>query len=57
MVYPPEGGWFDYWTHEKHVRPVWFMKEAPLYVCPIYVKAGSIILMMEEMSYIAKEKR
>ncbi len=55
MVYLPEGVWYDYWTKEKIVGPTWFVKEAPLDVCPIYVKAGSVIPVMEEQSYIGEK--
>lgn len=55
MVYLPEGDWYDYWTREKITGPVWFVKEAPLDVCPIYVKAGSVIPMMEEQSYVGEK--
>ena len=43
MVYLPEGIWYDYWTRERIQGPAWFVREAPLDTCPIYVKAGSVI--------------
>lgn len=52
MVYLPQGTWYDYWTGEKLEGPVWFVREAPLDTCPIYVRAGSVIPMMEEQSYV-----
>ena len=55
MVYLPEGEWYDYWTHEKYTGETWIIKDAPLDVCPIYVKAGSIIPMMEPMSYVGEK--
>ncbi len=55
MVYLPEGEWYDYWTKEKHCGPQWLIKDAPIDVCPIYVKAGSIIPMMEPMSYVGEK--
>lgn len=55
MVYLPEGEWYDYWTHEKYTGQTWIIKDAPLDVCPIYVKAGSIIPMMEPMSYVGEK--
>lgn len=55
MVYLPEGEWYDYWTKEKRVGPVWFIKEAPLEVCPVYVKAGSVIPVMEEQAYVGEK--
>lgn len=55
MVYLPEGEWYDYWTHEKHQGQSWIIKDAPMDVCPIYVKAGSIIPMMESVSYVGEK--
>ena len=55
MVYLPEGIWYDYWTHEKLEGPVWFVREAPLDCCPIYVKAGSILPVMEPQSYVGEK--
>lgn len=55
MVYLPEGVWYDYWSGEKLTGPVWFVKDAPLDVCPIYVKAGSIIPVMEPQSYVGEK--
>ena len=43
MVYLPEGDWYDYWTKEKVEGGRFIIREAGLDVCPIYVKAGSII--------------
>ncbi len=55
MVYLPEGVWYDYWTKEKKTGPVWFVREAPLEICPIYVKAGSVIPVMEEQAYVGEK--
>lgn len=55
MVYLPEGQWYDYWTHEKLTGPVWFVREAPLDCCPIYVRAGSVIPVMEPQSYVGEK--
>jgi len=56
MVYLPDGDWYDYWTKEKIAGPAWIVKDAPLDVCPIYVKAGSVIPMMEDMSYVGEKE-
>lgn len=56
MVYLPEGEWYDYWTHEKYIGKSWIMKDAPLDVCPIYVKAGSIIPTMEPQMYVGEKE-
>lgn len=55
MVYLPAGEWYDYWTKEKFSGSTWIIKDAPLDVCPIYVKAGSIIPTMEPMSYVGEK--
>lgn len=52
MVYLPKGDWYDYWTKEKISGPVWIVKDAPIDVCPMYIKAGSIIPTMEEILII-----
>lgn len=56
MVYLPEGVWYDYWTGEKFTGSAWIIKDAPLDVCPIYVKAGSILPMMQEQSYVGEKE-
>lgn len=55
MVYLPEGTWYDYWNGEKFTGPVWIMREAPLDTCPVYVKAGSILPVMEPQSYVGEK--
>ena len=55
MVYLPEGVWYDYWTNEKLTGPAWIMREAPLDTCPLYVKAGAILPMMEPRSYVEEK--
>ena len=56
MVYLPAGEWFDYWTGELHAGESWIIRDAPMDVCPIYVKAGSVIPTMEPMSYIGEKE-
>ncbi len=55
MVYLPEGDWYDYWSGEKLAGPVWFVRNAPLDVCPVYVKAGTILPVMEPQSYVGEK--
>lgn len=43
LVYLPEGIWYDYWTGEEILGENFIIREAPLDVCPIYVKAGAVI--------------
>jgi len=55
MVYLPEGVWYDYWTQEQLEGPVWFIREAPLDCCPVYVRAGSVLPVMEPQSYVGEK--
>lgn len=54
MVYLPDGTWYDYWSRERLTGPRWLIRDAPLDVCPIYVKAGSVLPMMPEQSYVGQ---
>ncbi len=55
MVYLPEGIWYDYWTGEKHTGRSYIIKDAPLGVCPIYIKEGSIIPTYEQVQYVGEK--
>ncbi|WP_055669652.1 glycoside hydrolase family 31 protein [Desnuesiella massiliensis] len=55
-VYLPEGTWMDYWTKEVIEGAQLIAKEAPLDVCPIYVKAGSIIPNYPVQSYVGEKE-
>ncbi len=55
MVYLPEGEWYDYWTGEKHTGGGWFLRDAPLDVCPLYVLAGSALPVWPECSYVGEK--
>ena len=54
-VYLPEGTWYSLWTGAKHRGRRFFLEEAPLGHMPVYVKAGSVIPMYEEMSYVGEK--
>lgn len=54
-VYLPKGTWVDYWTKEVIAGEQYIIREAPLDVCPIYVKAGSVIPNYPEQSYIGEK--
>lgn len=55
-VYLPRGRWIDYWTGDEYEGPnnVWY--EAPLDIIPLFVKAGAIIPMGPEMSYVGEKE-
>lgn len=55
MVYLPEGIWVDYWTGERIAGGDYILKEAPLDICPLYVKAGSILPVYEGLQSIEPE--
>lgn len=51
-VYLPKGLWIDYWTGERIPGGRYILKEAPLDICPIYMKAGSILPTWPEVSSV-----
>lgn len=54
-VYLPEGTWYSLWTGEKHEGRRYFLEEAPLDHMPVYIKAGSVIPVYEEMQYVGEK--
>lgn len=54
LVYLPEGEWYDFWTHEKFEGKKYYMVDAPIDHCPMYVKAGSIIPMYEVVQFVGE---
>lgn len=57
QTYLPEGvDWYDFWTGEKLNGGTTVIKETPIDVMPIYVKAGSIVPMAPVVQY-AEEKK
>lgn len=54
LLYLPEGVWYDYDTKERVEGGRYLVKDAPLDVCPIFVKAGSIIPNYEPMQYVGE---
>lgn len=55
MVYLPEGTWYDYWTGEKVEGNQYILRDAPIDICPIYVKANSMIPMYEKVQYVGEK--
>lgn len=56
LVYLPEGTWYDYWTGEAVEGGSFFVRKAPLDVCPIYVKAGAVIPKYPVRMYVGEDK-
>ncbi|MBR1391464.1 MAG: glycoside hydrolase family 31 protein [Lachnospiraceae bacterium] len=54
LVYLPEGTWYDYDTMEKHTGGQYLIKSAPIDICPVFVKAGSIIPNYPPMHYVGE---
>ena len=56
LVYLPEGTWYDYWTKERIEGGGWIVADAPLDICPLYVKAGSVLPKYPVRSHIDESK-
>lgn len=55
-TYLPAGsGWYDFWTGERHRGGTTVMRDTPLDIVPLYVRAGSIVPMGPLQQY-ATEK-
>jgi alpha-D-xyloside xylohydrolase len=56
-VYLPKSYmWYDFWTGEKHIGGQMVIKETPIEIIPLYVKAGSILPIGPEVQYAAGKK-
>ena len=56
-LYLPLGtDWFDFWTGEKLAGGKTVVKETPLDIMPLYVKAGSILPIGPEVQYATEKK-
>lgn len=55
MVYLPEGIWYDYWTGEAVEGGQYILRDAPMDVCPMYIKGGSIIPTYEVVQYVGEK--
>ena len=55
MVYLPAGIWYDFWTGEKITGGNYILRDAPLDLCPMYLKEKTMIPMYEEMSYVGEK--
>lgn len=56
LVYLPKGNWYDYWTGEEKEGEQFFVRSAPLDVCPIYVKAGAVIPKYPVRMHVGNDK-
>ena len=51
-IYLPKGIWADYWTGERIHGGQYILRDAPLDICPIYIKTGSILPTWPQLSSI-----
>lgn len=56
MVYLPAGTWYDYWTREKLQGNQYIICQAPLDVCPMFVKEGSILPNYPVQQYVGEKE-
>ena len=54
LVYLPEGVWYDYWTHSENQGGQYYPVDAPLPVCPIFVKAGAVLPKAPAQMYVGE---
>lgn len=54
-LYLPKGKWFDYWTKEEVDGGKVILKDAPIDVCPMYIKAGAIIPNYPVQNYVGEK--
>lgn len=51
VVYLPEGNWYHYWSGQLYSGKQYYNIVTPLEQLPIFVKAGAIIPLQEEVQY------
>ncbi len=54
-VYLPEGAWYDFFTGKKYEGGQYYLVDAPIDVCPVFAKAGSVIPTYEVMQYVGEK--
>lgn len=54
MAYLPEGTWYDYWTHTEYEGNEYYLVDAPLDTCPVFVKAGTILPKAPAQMYVGE---
>lgn len=56
-IYLPRGSnWIDYWTKEEFEGGQYIVRSTPLDLCPIFIKAGTVIPVSEELNYIGEKQ-
>ncbi|MDD6770301.1 glycoside hydrolase family 31 protein [Inconstantimicrobium porci] len=56
MVYLPNGDkWIDFWDNKEYDGGQYIIKDAPIDICPIFVKASSVIPSYEVQNYVGEK--
>ncbi len=55
IVYLPEGVWYDYETKKPYQGRQYYMVDAPLDTCPMFVKEGGMIPTYELAQYVGEK--
>lgn len=55
LVYLPEGTWYDFETGRPYEGKQYYMVDAPLDVCPMFVKEGGMIPTWELCQYVGEK--
>jgi alpha-glucosidase/alpha-D-xyloside xylohydrolase len=53
-LYLPKGTWYDWWTGEKQIGPLWLERPVDLATLPLYARAGGIIPLDPVRQYTAQ---
>ena len=55
-IYFPAGIWYDFWNDKTIEGGTWMKKyDAPLDICPVFVRQGAIIPMWPQMNYVGEK--
>jgi alpha-glucosidase/alpha-D-xyloside xylohydrolase len=54
-LYLPRGGWYDFWTNERHEGGREITRGVDLGTLPLYVRAGAIVPMGPVRQYTAEK--
>ncbi|MCI1859181.1 MAG: glycoside hydrolase family 31 protein [Sporolactobacillus sp.] len=56
LVYLPRGGrWVDYWTKKVYDGGQYIVRQAPLELCPLFIRAGSIVPLYPVQQYVGEK--
>lgn len=53
-VYLPAGGWVDFWTGETFAGSRYLVRDTPLDVCPLYIRAGGVLPRGPVQQYVGE---